>query len=295
MFVDMHGNARIKLCMHLHSTRSTGTLTPSELEEAYAAEGYDAIAITDSWVYGDEREAEGLLVLSGIQCDVGVEGGDGYRIVGVGMTSDPQIPEDWKNMKRTAAAKTAQIADKIRLYNGFSFVVPSAEATDGARRLLSAGTFDGIEIFTPDLAAKHGYGFFEGVVNELAKFGSFPSLVASDDAENGEMELFGGAVMVLADEMTGASIVRALKAGRFYATEGPEVHLSVSAGGRVSVDCSPCSKIELFTGSADTEGKLFEGEGLIGAQYSVKESDRYVRAQVTDATGARAWTNYVIL
>ena len=64
MYIDMLGNARIKLCLHLHSAFSDGELTPPEIAAAYAAEGYDAIAVTDSWIYGEECEMEGLLVLS---------------------------------------------------------------------------------------------------------------------------------------------------------------------------------------------------------------------------------------
>ena len=101
--------------------------------------------------------------------------------------------------------------------------------------------------------------------------------------------------MVEATEMDSQSIVRALKAGRFYATEGPEVHISATVGGKVKVMCSPCSKIQLFTCTDDSDGKVFEGEGLIEAEYSVREGDRFVRAEVTDELGNRAWTNYITL
>lgn len=296
MFVDMLGNARIKLGMHLHSAFSDGELMPSEIAGLYAAEGYDAIAITDSWVYGDECELGGLLVLSGVEYDVG--GGDRengiYRIVGVGMTSDPQIPYDWKNMKKTAAQKVEQIIDKIRLHNGFSFIACPAWCDNTARRLLEVGNFDGVEILCASATlGAEDRSYAGGVVDDLAKFGCLPTIVAADGAQDYAEEMFCGAVMVEAAEMDGQSIVRALKAGKFYSTEGPEVHISLSVGGIVKVICSPCVKIELFTHSEDKGGKVFDGEGLIEAEYTLKDGERFIRAEVTDELGNRAWTNYV--
>ncbi len=296
MFIDMRGKARIKMCLHLHSAFSDGELTPNEIAALYAAEGYDAIAVTDSWIYGEEGELSGLLVLSGIEYDLG--GGDRengiYHIVGIGMTSDPEVPYDWKNMKKTAPSKAEQILDKIRLYNGFSFVAHPAWCDTSARKLLEIGSFDGVEIYSAS-------GVYEGedksysgqVVQELAKYGILPAIVAADDSKDYSDELFCGAVMVEATEMDSASIVRALKAGRFYSTEGPEVHIEASSAGKVKVYCSPCSVIRFFTANHE-QGKAIEGEGLVEAEYTLEDGERFVRAEVTDGLGNRAWTNYLL-
>lgn len=297
MFVDMLGNVRIKLCMHLHSAFTDGELTPPEIAEKYAAEGYDAIAVTDSWIFFEECELSGVLVLSGIEYDVGCDRECGvYHVVGIGMTSDPQIPYDWKNMKKTAASKAAQIVEKIKLYNGFSFIAHPVRCSNTARGLLDAGAFDGLEIFSSESAFDANDTSYAGeLAQELAIFGTLPSLVAADDSQDYADEMFGAYVMVEASEMDSASIVRALKAGRFYSTEGPEVHISCSAGGKVKVMCSPCSKIEIYTNSESSEGKMFEGEGLIEAEYAIKDGEKYVRAEVTDELGLRAWTNYLLI
>ena len=293
----MLGNARIKLCMHLHSAFSDGELTPPEIAAAYAEEGYDAIAVTDSWIYGEECEMSGLLVLSGVEYDVGCDRELGmYHVVGVGMTSDPNIPYDWKNMKKTAASKAAQIIEKIRLYNGFSFIAHPVRTSNTARGLLDVGAFDGVEIFSAISAFDAKDTSYSGeLVEQLATYGTLPHIVASDDAQDYADERFSAYVMVEASEMNSESIVRALKAGRFYATEDPEVHISCSLGGKVKVLCSPCSKIEIFTNSEQKEGKVFFGEGLIEAEYTLKEGERYARAEVTDEYGCRAWTNYIVV
>ena len=297
MFVDMLGNVRIKLCMHLHSAFSDGELTPPEIAEKYCAEGYDAIAVTDSWMFGEECELSGLLVLSGVEYDVGCDRENGiYHVVGIGMTSDPDIPYDWKNMKKTAASKTAQIVEKIRLYNGFSFIAHPVRCSNTARGLLECGSFDGLEIYSAQSALDSRDTSYAGMLAcELATFGTLPHLVAADDAQDYADEMFGAYVMVEASEMDSANIVRALRAGRFYSTEGPEVHICCTVGGKVRVMCSPCARIELYTNFDDTEGKIFEGDGLIEAEYAIKDGEKFVRAEVTDSLGQRAWTNFVII
>ncbi len=298
MFVDMMGNARVKLCLHISSAFSEGELTPNEIAELYMAEGYDAISITDRWIYGEECELSGLLVLSGAEYCLGDAEDDSgaYHIVGVGMTSDPEIPYDWQNMKKTVASKAEQVLEKIRFYNGFSFIAHPALCNTAARRLVDICNFDGIEIFSASSAhANDDKSCSNEVVNELAKFGVLPLVIASDDAKKCTNELFCGAVMVEAAEMSSASIVRGLKAGRFYSTEGPEVHITADIGGRVRVQCSPCSRIQFFTMEDETGGKIFEGEGLVEAEYFLKESENFVRAEVTDSLGCRAWTNYLLI
>ena len=42
-----------------------------------------------------------------------------------------------------------------------------------------------------------------------------------------------------------------------------------------------------------TSGRIIDGENLIEASYVIKEGERFVRAEVTDKNGLRAWTNTV--
>ena len=63
MYVDMLGKTRVKLGLHTHTTLSDGKATPEEAARIYLEEGYDAIAITDHWRYGDEDEIEGLKII----------------------------------------------------------------------------------------------------------------------------------------------------------------------------------------------------------------------------------------
>ena len=55
--------------LHTHTTNSDGRLSPDEAIHEYAQRGYDFVALTDHWVVGGERQAEGVLVLPGVEYD----------------------------------------------------------------------------------------------------------------------------------------------------------------------------------------------------------------------------------
>ena len=63
MFTDLTGKKRLKLGLHTHTTLSDGSKTPAEVAAIYKAAGYDAIALTDHWVYGEGGEIGGLTIL----------------------------------------------------------------------------------------------------------------------------------------------------------------------------------------------------------------------------------------
>ena len=110
MHTDIFGNKRYKINLHTHATLSDGRKTPEEMARIYKNAGFDAVAITDHWKYCPEGELEGLKIFSG--CEYNMGGHDGahvVHIIGVGMTSDPQIPEDWRRMEKTAFAKATEV------------------------------------------------------------------------------------------------------------------------------------------------------------------------------------------
>jgi hypothetical protein len=52
--VDWSSTGRCKANLHAHTTRSDGTLSPAEVIDAYAARGYDVLAITDHDTYRND-------------------------------------------------------------------------------------------------------------------------------------------------------------------------------------------------------------------------------------------------
>ncbi len=296
MFVDLLGKTRVKLGLHTHTTLSDGKRTPEEAARLYLEAGYDAIAITDHWKYGEEGELEGLKILSGIEYNVGAGNTKNgvFHIVGIGMTSDPRIPEDWKSMIKTSEQKAAEIIKRIKLHNGLAVAAHPAWSLNSAEMLSRLGDFDALEIYnTVSECGMSDRAYSDVIADQLANMGKTPALLAADDTHYYEDDLCRAAVMVEAIDMDTQSLLRAIRAGRFYATQGPEVHIEQMAMDKVRVICSPASKVVFQSNTAWAKGRVVKGENLIEAEYAKCKDDDWIRAEVTDAEGKKAWTNYI--
>jgi hypothetical protein len=99
--------------------------------------------------------------------------------------------------------------------------------------------------------------------------------------------------MVKAETLEPEAIVAALKAGRSYASQGPEIHALEVRGREVAVACSPARAIYLLgRGSGATR---VIGEGLREARFSMDDlrGSPHGRVVIVDADGKRAWSNPV--
>ena len=293
MFVDILGKTRVKIALHVQAGKGA---SPRFLAEEYLEHGYDAIALTENWEYTPEGELSGIKVLSGCEYSVGGlgDGEDAYHILGIGMTSDPEIPTAWQNMKKTARAKAKEIVSMIKKRNGLAIVAYPAHNGNSAENLLDLEDFDGIEIFNSEV--EYGVtsdGYSGALCDRLSAFGVSPVLIASNGVNCYEDEDYICSIMVEATDMDSTHILRAIRQGRFYATEGPQIHIERRGADRVRVVCSPALKIEFFSDMGQTSGKIMVGENLIEADYVIKEGEKFVRAEVTDENGLRAWSNTV--
>ena len=165
---------------------------------------------------------------------------------------------------------------------------------NAAETLIDIGEFDGIEIFNSETVyGVTPVGYAGETTDRLALFGLRPILVASNGESCYEGEEFSCALMVEATDMDSDHILRAIRQGRFYSTEGPEIHLERIGADKVRVTCSPVVKIEIFTDGIKDSDKLIEGENLIESEYSIKNGEKYVRAEITDENGFKAWSNII--
>lgn len=298
MHVDLLGKTRIKLGLHTHTTLSDGQKTPEQAAKIYYENGYDAIAITDHWKYGEECELEGLKIISGAEYDIGGHNAANgvFHIVGVGMTSDPQIPSDWANMVKTSEAKAAETVKRIKLHNGFAIAAHPAWSLNTPEMLMRLGDFDGIEIYNSVSEFGMSDRAYSGSeVDGLAMRGKTVPLLATDDTHYYTGDQCRGFVMLEATDMDTQGIVRALRAGRFYSSQGPEVHLIREGIDKVRVISSPVSKVAFLSNAVWASGRIIRGENIVEAGYCIKEHENFIRAEVTDANGRRAWSNIIIL
>jgi hypothetical protein len=98
MKITKTGEKYYKLALHLHTTKSDGRKTPEEVAKEYKLDGFDAIALTDHWVYGDGGNIEGLHIIPGCEYNIGsnetIEGVS--HILSLFADSNPNIKRDAK-------------------------------------------------------------------------------------------------------------------------------------------------------------------------------------------------------
>ena len=285
MQIDLFGKKRYKVNLHMHTTLSDGSLAPVEAAQYYLSRGYDAIALTDHWFFGSGGELEGLTILSGAEYNIGGNdaGGDGvYHIVGIGMSRVPSV---------TKSMTAQQLIDRIREAGGLAILAHPAWSLNTPEEILKLARIDATEIYNSVSNVHHSRRPDSSlIVDMLGSRGRFYPLIAADDTHYYEArEACRSYIMVEAEDNSSRSLLAAIRRGAFYATQGPEVHLTRDGEG-VRVTSSPVSEIVFFSNLAWTP-RVFEGEGLTEAYYVPREGERFLRVQVKDAKGNLAWTN----
>ncbi len=288
MQVDLFGNVRYKVNLHMHTTLSDGKRTPAEAVQIYRSAGYDALALTDHWFYGDEGEADGLTILSGAEYNIG--GNDArtgvYHILGIGARRAPSV---------TKNASPQQLIDAIHAAGGLAVLAHPAWSLNTPEQILALEGLDATEIYNSVSNVHNSRRPDSSVIIDLLGCrGRFYPLLATDDTHYYEAgEACCSWIMVRAENNTRESLLRAFRAGYFYATQGPEVHLFCDGDG-YTVRCSPCTEIVFFSNCAWSP-RVFTGDGLTEAHYVPRAEESFLRVQVKDSDGHFAWTNCVIL
>lgn len=271
----------------MHTTLSDGKKSPVEAAQIYRDAGYDAIAITDHWSFGEAGEFEDMTILSGAEYNIfDSNTRDGlFHIVGVGMQNDPELRAD-------SDAQTA--IDAIRKAGGLAILAHPAWSLNTPAQILPLKNVDVTEIYNSvsgvHMSRRPDSGL---IVDMLGAQGRFYPLIADDDTHYYDGEECMSWIMVQAFDRTRSSLLRAIRNGNFYATQGPEVHL-LREGDEFVVRCSPCREI-VFLSDWVWSPRCFTGEGLTEARYTPREEETFIRAEVTDASGRRAWTNCVVI
>ncbi|MDO9524906.1 MAG: CehA/McbA family metallohydrolase [Gemmobacter sp.] len=277
--------------LHGHSSASDGALTAIEVCARYRAQGYDFISVTDHFMarFGfpltDTRalRGNGFTTLLGAELHAMENSrSELWHILAVGLPPDfapPTPTETGAELARRAAESGAFVAiphphwshltledtralhfaDAMELYNHTSQV--NCDRGDG-QVLYDAALFDGL------------------------RFGA----IATDDSHFKTADAFGGWVMVKAPENTPEALLAALKAGHYYASQGPELMDIRRDGDDLVVACSPVSMISLGGARAGTVNS--HGDGLTSARVSLASfAGGWCRLTITDAAGRRAWTS----
>jgi hypothetical protein len=260
----------------------------------YRHAGYDFLAVSDHWApYMPEEEFyKGMLLLSGCEYDVSytrryysVKRQAVFHINGIGFSSAPEL-------EKTPSLRAQAIVDAIRAAGGqavFNHPAWSHNIPDDIRGLENLA---GLEIYNT-LCGSGSWHFADSswYVDQLALGGMLLPVIASDDAHHYTGEECRSFIMVQAASLTGKSILEAINAGCFYASQGPWVNVE-QKDQSIRITCSPAAEIKVFAGTC-VDGRFRGGEPVTGAEYKLKPGVSWYRVEVTDEKGNRAWTSPV--
>ena len=286
MYIDLLGKKRQKVNLHTHTTRTDGRVTPDGVIARYREQQYDAIALTDHWVRSDCCNDNGMTILAGAEYNVGSHDSNTgvYHILGLGITRDPDITRD---------AQQQEIIDAIHAAGGLAVLAHPAWSLNTPEQILALQGVDATEIYN----SVSGVHFSRRpdsslLVDMVATRGLYLPLIADDDAHYYDSDACVSWIMAEAEDNSQDAILEAVKTGKFYATQGPEVHMWIE-GAEAVVRCSPVRDIAFFSNFVFSRERTFEGDGLTEARYRIKEGETFLRCEVTDQNGKRAWTNII--
>ena len=176
MIINEFGEKYYKLGLHLHSTLSDGSKTPEEIAREYKLDGYDAIAITDHWVYGEGGNIEGLHIISG--CEYNLGGVDTIagvaHILSLFAKSNP-------NPKRDASVQ--EVVDAINANDGIAVLAHPAWSLNHPSVLIEAKGIVATEIYNAVSDAGQSLrAYSDYYVDICANAGTYPKILATDDA-----------------------------------------------------------------------------------------------------------------
>ena len=288
MIRDMFGKTRQKLGLHIHTTLSDGKYAPEETAKIYREAGYDAIALTDHWHYGGEQEIGGLPIISGCEYNVGfVDCNEGvYHILALFCKREPS------NIEKNDPPQ--EIIDKIHAAGGLAVLAHPAWSLNTPEMMKALRGIDATEIYNAVSGCNYSRRADSSlIVDMLGMQGYFYPLLATDDCHYYiDGDCTNAYIMVESDSVEREALIRAIREERFYATQGPEIHLS-RVGDVVRVDCSEVREI-VFMSNACFSHRTFVGEALTSAEYTPRyPHETYIRAYVVDKDGKCAWSNCI--
>jgi len=283
--------------LHTHSTRSDGKLPPEEVAAAYRSRGYDFLALTDHFLkqYGypitDTRpfRAPGFTTLLGAELHAPrIAAGMDWHLVAAGLPLDftPPAPDE------TGPALAARAVEA----GAFVGIAHPAWYRLTLEDALSVAAAHAVEVYNHGSAQWSDRGESWYLCDLLLARGRRVSAYAADDAHfiGSRPAAFAAWVQVRAEELAPKALLAALKAGDYYASQGPEFFDIIVGEGQVAITCSPCATIILSGPSA--HARQTRGDPLTTITFSLDGFERaYCRVTLIDAEGKRAWSNPIWL
>jgi len=279
--------------LHTHSTNSDGDHAPAEVIDRYRRAGYDFLTLSDHFLerYGypvtDTRalRRDDFTTLIGAELHVSRTLNDElWHVLAIGLPTDFASPgegEDIVSLTRRAADAGAFLGLVHPAWYGLT--PDDAQGIDRAHA---------IEVYNHGTHVENDRGYGWALCDILLNQGWRLTGFATDDAHHVTHDAFGGWIQVWAERLDPELILESLKAGRYYSSQGPEIHDIRFEDGEIHVTCSPVAVISAQGKGSRT--KYVKGNGLTEGRLPLgRFKDSHIRITVCDDQGRHAWSNPV--
>lgn len=298
-------NKMLKGNLHCHTTRSDGKMDPVDVIRKFKENGYDFLALTDHRRYNYKNFAPetGITIIPGMEFDNAFDHKNGHRFfhtVCIGPSKEDGNGYEQDETMESGRAKNQEeyqpYLDEIHSKNNMTiYCHPEWSATPARYFEKQKGNF-AMEIYNSDCAIEDDMDTDAAYWDELLGQNIRIYGVAADDG-HAEYHHCNGWVMVNAQNNLN-DILRALNAGEFYSSCGPEIYDFYIEDNKIIIECSPAAKVRLQSDKHPTRIIRSADASLTHVEFDLNHwcgPFSYVRITVIDKDGKYAWTNPIFL
>ncbi len=297
--------------MHMHSTNSDGYYSPEDAVALYKNNNYDFVALSDHrrYIKTEEFNTENFIVLNAFEmtseCKVT---GKLYHIHGIVDESKLVTNKSFKHLQRMPEPKYDSLATTQTIMNDMmdggmiTVLNHPAWSHNSFEEALSLQNYFAIEIYNHKAEVRNGNGSSVAHWDYLLNKGRRVLGLATDDSHNKSQDhvngqYFGGWIMVNAEELQVQSIVDHIKKGDFYSSTGPEFTDIYIENDQLIVKSSKVKKIKFLTGRLRKDKCVLDmdNQDITQGHYKISGNEVYIRIELVDGKGKRAWSNPIYI
>lgn len=318
------GQNQYKANLHCHTVLSDGHWTPEQVKEEYKKRGYSVVAITDHEHLVDHSDLndEDMLFITGYEAYI--------RSVVRGNITNTQTHINFysKTPKNKMVYYTPNLTsyipdEELKTLEYYEYVENRSVTSETVKNMIAAAKKYGyivchnhptwsfenedaaerydecfaMEIYNHDCYqlghSEYNQHYYDYQINRGLNMGA----IAADDNHNKyptddpRCDSFGGVTYILADKLDYGTIISAMENRNFYASTGPRIYSLTAENGALEVKTSEAERI-IFATNTRHRGIVIarENETVAAAQFTIGEQDKWVRVEVVDRQGRRAFT-----
>ncbi len=278
---------------HLHTSQSDGGLTLEEAAQLYRRHNYDFFVVTDHGriTVSKPHMVEGLLVIPGAEYSC-----EGIHIVGIGISEEAGS---------LCEHGVQRLIDGVVDQGGLAVIAHPYWSSLTVERMLALERYIGIEVYNTNCEREIGKGLSSVHWDYMLMVGKKCWGLAADDSHFRFIDYCGGWINVKAPRLDAEELLKSLEKGFFYSSSGPEIRNVELLDWGLRIECSPSIAVR-FVCDRSRGGCVHRVNGeytahrceyrvedgyVVEASYRLRGKERYVRVEIVDEKGGRAWSN----